>query len=377
MKRISSAGPSITFAEIDLVTDAIRDGWGAKMSFYIDTFVDEFKAYTGLPHVLPTAHCTDAIHLAMLALDIGPGDEVIVPDLTWVASASPITYVGAKPIFADIDPDSWCITASAIERCITPRTKAVVVVDLLGNMPEWDDILTVCQKYSLRIIEDAAEGIGATYRGIPAGRFGDVSVFSFNATKLIMSGQGGAFCTRDSSLYKKAKLFSHHGIDKATTGRYYWSNVIGYNYNWTNIQAAIALAQLRRIEELADYKKWVFSEYQKHLCSVQGVRLNRSFPDVKSTYWISVAEVGGDYGLDKESLCTSFEKFQIDMRPMFYPVSSMPPFQKYLDRSDYENVNPISYSVAKRSICLPNGNNLTTDDVAYICQAFKEILSEY
>ena len=145
MKKITSAGPSITEVEIDLVTEAIREGWQDKMSWYIDQFVEEFSSYVGVKHCLPTAHCTDAIHLAMLALGIGPGDEIIVPDLTWVASVSPVLYVGAKPVFADVDPLSWCITAEAIERCITEKTKAVVVVDLLGNMPEWGNILDLCQ----------------------------------------------------------------------------------------------------------------------------------------------------------------------------------------------------------------------------------------
>ena len=199
--RITSAGPSITQAEIDLVTKAITDGWQDKMNWYIDQFVKEFSDYIGIKYCLPTAHCTDAIHLAMLALDIGPGDEVIVPDLTWVASVSPVCYVGAKPVFADVDKDSWCITAESINKCITPKTKAVVVVDLLGNMPEWDEIIELCKSKNIKIIEDAAEGIGATYKGRQAGNFGDISLFSFNATKLIMSGQGGAVCTNDPELY--------------------------------------------------------------------------------------------------------------------------------------------------------------------------------
>ena len=207
MKKITSAGPSITQAEIDLVTEAIQVGWQDKMRLYIDLFVEEFSEYIGIKHCLPTSHCTDAIHLAMLAMDIGPGDEVIVPDLTWVASVSPIIYVGATPVFADVDPVSLCITAESIEQCITSKTKAVVVVDLLGNMPEWREILDLCQKRGIRIIEDAAEGLGATYEDKQAGTFGEVSLFSFNATKLIMSGQGGALCTDDYSLYKKAKLF--------------------------------------------------------------------------------------------------------------------------------------------------------------------------
>ena len=373
MKKITSAGPSITQAEIDLVTEAIREGWQDKMSWYIDQFVEEFSSYVGVKHCLPTAHCTDAIHLAMLALGIGPGDEVIVPDLTWVASVSPVLYVGAKPVFADVDPLSWCITAEAIERCITKSTKAVVVVDLLGNMPEWENILNLCQQRGIRIIEDAAEGIGATYEGNKAGTFGEVSLFSFNATKLIMSGQGGVFCTDDEELYKKAKLFSHHGIDKAVTGKYYWSNVLGYNYNWTNIQAALALAQLRRIDELIAYKKWLFREYEKGLRNIDGIQLSSARKNVNPTYWISVAILGEKYGLDKETLGEYFAQENIDLRPLFYPVSSMPPFKSYLPKADMSELNPVTYKKSKYGVCLPNGNNLNANDVSRVCEVFQEI----
>ena len=375
-KKITSAGPSITRAEIDLVTEAIQEGWGDKMNWYIDQFVSEFSAYVGVKYCLPTAHCTDAIHLAMLALDIGPGDEVIVPDLTWVASVSPVMYVGATPIFADVDPVSLCITAESIERNITPKTKAVVVVDLLGNMPEWKEILELCKKKGIRIIEDAAEGLGATYKGKQAGSFGEISLFSFNATKLIMSGQGGAFCTNDYSLYKKAKLYSHHGIDKELTGKYYWSNMIGYNYNWTNIQAALALAQLRRIDELIAYKKWLFHEYEKHLNGVDGIQLSAVKKYVDPVYWISVAIVDASYGIDKEKLGRKFSEYKIDMRPLFYPVSTMPPFRPYVVDKNMRDVNPTTYNLSKYGVCLPNGNGLIADDVKYICDIFKVILGE-
>ena len=375
INKIPSAGPSITQSEIDLVSEAIQDGWGDKMNWYIDQFVDEFSDYIGVKYCLPTAHCTDAIHLSMIALDIGVGDEVIVPDLTWVASVSPILYVGAIPVFADVDPISWCITAESIKQRITKKTKAVVTVDLLGNMPEWEEILDLCQKRGIRIIEDAAEGLGATYKGKQAGSFGEISLFSFNATKLIMSGQGGAFCTDNYSLYKKAKLYSHHGIDKELTGKYYWSNVLGYNYNWTNLQAALALAQLRRIDELIAYKKWLFNEYEKHLMGVDGIQLSATNNNVDSVYWISVAIVDAKYGMNKEKLGIRFKEYNIDMRPLFYPVSEMPPFKQYIVGKNMAELNPVSYNLSKYGICLPNGNNLSESDVQYICDIFKDIIN--
>jgi len=372
-KKITSAGPSITQSEIDLVSEAIKYGWQDKMNLYIDLFVKEFSDYVGMEYVLPVAHCTDAIHLAMLAMDIGPGDEVIVPDLTWVASAAPILYVGAKPVFADVDPVSFCITAESLEKNITAQTKAVVVVDLLGNMPEWSEILEVCNRRNIRIIEDAAESIGAMYNSKNAGTFGEVNVFSFNATKLIQSGQGGALCTNNLELYKKAKLHSHHGIDKSINGRYYWSSVLGYNYNWTNIQAALALAQLRRINELIDYKIWLYETYKKELEEIPGISLSGVKENVFCTRWINSVTFDKTIGYNKETLVKKFTGYKIDLRPMFYPVSSMPPFKPYIEGKCIAKENPVSYFISDNSVCLPNGYNLDSQDVKKIGDVFKEI----
>ena len=374
MRRITSAGPSITQAEIDLVSEAIREGWHERMNLYIDQFVEEFSNFVGIDYCLPTAHGTDAIHLAILAFGIGPGDEVIVPDLTWVASAAPILYVGAIPVFVDVDPLSWCVTAESIERNISPKTKAVVVVDLLGNMPEWNEIRELCLQHNLRIIEDSAEGLGATYAGNQAGTFGEVGLFSFNATKLVMAGQGGALCTNNADLFEHAKLQSHHGIDESHSNRYYWSTVLGFNYNWTNLQAALALAQLRRIEDLLAHKKWLFREYVTSLKAVEGLSFNDSGPSVDPTYWITTVIVDERFEISKEDLCRRFADYQIDMRPLFYPLSSMPPFERFVVGRAMAEENPVAYRLSEQGVCLPNGNNLDSEDVAYVCETFLEIL---
>ncbi|PPR48331.1 MAG: GDP-perosamine synthase [Alphaproteobacteria bacterium MarineAlpha5_Bin8] len=372
--KITSAGPSITDKEIELVNEAIRYGWNDKMNFYIDQFRDEFSNYIGRKYCLPTAHCTDAIHLSLLALDIGPNDEVIVPDTTWVATVSPILYVGAQPVFVDVDKDSWCMSAASFEKSITNKTKAVIVVDLMGNMPEWDEIIEICNRKNIHIIEDAAEGIGAKYKNRKAGTFGEISLFSFNATKLIMSGQGGAFCTDSEELYKKAKIISHHGIDKEITGRYYWSSTLGYNYNWTNIQAALATAQLRRIDELINYKEWLFKEYFKRLGNIEGLKLNTGSKRVDPVYWITAVTIGSNHKTNKEFLCQEFVKYNIDIRPFFYPISSMPTFKKYNINNIYKTTNINSYNLSLNTICLPNGNNLNEKKIDYICDTFKKIL---
>ena len=368
-KRIPSAGPSITSSEKELVSEAMEIGWGRNMSMHIDLFTEEFSQYLDVKYCLPTAHCTDAIHLSMLVSDIGQGDEVIVPDLSWVASAGPITYVGATPVFVDVDPVNFSIDPSSFERAITPKTKAVVVVDLLGNMPDWERIIDIARNNNLKIIEDAAEGIGATYKGKKAGTFGDISLFSFSGTKLLTSGQGGMLCTDDKDLFEKAKILSHQGIKKEPGHEYFWSTEIGYNYNWTNIQAALALAQLRRIEELINYKKWLFEAYKDNLKSIKGLTLNQNYEEVDPVYWITTAIVEEDYGLSKQDLVKKFSEYEIDIRPLFYPISSMPPYKKY-----FRIENKISAQLSAYGICLPSGNGLTREDVDYICEVFKKIL---
>lgn len=373
--RIPSAGPSITSLEIDYVTDAIKNGWGANMNGYLDKFTSKFSEYIDLPYCLPTSHCTDAIHLALIAAGIKEGDEVIVPDLTWVASAAPILYLNATPVFADVDPQTWCITPESVQKNITSKTKAVIAVDLLGNMPDMDSIIDLCNENEIILIEDAAEGIGASYKGKLAGQFGHISVFSLNATKLIMSGQGGIFCTKDKKLFEKAKLVSHHGIDQNIEGKYFWSYELGYQYKWTNIQAALALAQLERISELIEFKTNLYYRFKEELSSIPGLILNDGPDTIQQSYWITCAVHNQIGKLSKEFVMDEFNKSDIDIRPMFYPISSMPPYRKFA-KKDISSINKVSYNVSMNGICLPSGNELSLDnDVPRIANVFKKILS--
>jgi len=369
-RRVYSAGPSITKLEIDYATDAVANGWFDNRNSYLERFTDSFSEYVKIDHVLPTAHCTDAIHLALLALNIGPGDEVIVPDLTWVASGAPILYVGATPVFADVSKETWCISVEDIEKKFTPKTKAVVVVDLLGNMPDWDPILTFCRSKGIAIIEDAAESVGAKYKGRVAGSFGDISLFSFNATKLMMAGQGGAFCTNNKELYTSAKRKSHHGIDTIASGKYFWSNELGYNYNWTNVQAAVALAQLERIEQLLAHKRWVFETYSSLLRDQDSITLNqRTNETFEPSYWVPSIIFDQKFNFSKEEVMKQGAKVGIDFRPMFYPLSSMPTFSaQFKENSNMPEQNPTSYYLSGNGLSLPSGNELVEQDLVHVSE---------
>jgi len=363
---IASAGPSITDKEVQLVTEAIKYGWYENRNIHIDQFIEEFSSYIGTKYCLLTAHCTDAIHLALLALNIGPGDEVIVPDITWVASACPIHYVGATPVFADIDRKNWCLSPEAFEKAITERTKAVVAVDLYGNMPEMDEIVRIARENNIRIIEDAAEGIGAEYKNRKAGTFADIGVFSFNATKLMMAGQGGALVTDNEEVYKRVKKLWHHGMVEYSE-KAFWSEEIGFNYQWTNIQAALALAQLRRIDELVAKKREAFGWYYERLKNMEGIQLNSEEKYVKNTFWVVSAII-------KEKIMPEFKKYNIDTRPFFYPISSMPAYSEYSHGKNMKEINPVSYDISPYGISFPSSFSLTEDDVDYVCNCLKKIL---
>lgn len=375
-KKIPSAGPSITNKEIRLVTEAVKDGWYENRNIHINQFVNEFSKYTGRKYCYPTVNCTSAIHLALLGLGIGPGDEVIVPDITWVASVAPIHYVGATPVFADIEEDSWCLSPDEFEKSITKKTKAVILVDLYGNMPNMDKILDIAKKHKIYVIEDAAEAMGAQYKGRKAGSFGDVSAFSFNATKIMIAGHGGMVATDNKKLYEKFEILAHHGM-LPYNKKAFWSVEIGYNYLWTNIQAALALAQLRRLNELVNKKRKIFGWYKKRLGQIPGIKLNQEPENTKSTFWIINAYFSSKFKVNKEILMKEFKKYKIDTRPFFYPVSSQPAYERYVKGKNYRSRNRVSYRISPRIISLPYSLELKESDVEYVCQIFLNILQKY
>jgi len=202
-KRIPVAGPWITQKEADYVADAAAHAWYANAHMYHDRFEKAFAEYLDVQLAVCLPSCTSAIHLSLLALGVGAGDEVIIPDITWIASAAPITYVGATPVFADIDPQTWCLSASSFEECITPRTRAVIPVDLYGNMPDMEPILRIAQRHRVAVVEDAAEAIGAEYKGSKAGSFGETGVFSFHGSKTLTTGEGGMLVTGDARIHQR------------------------------------------------------------------------------------------------------------------------------------------------------------------------------
>jgi perosamine synthetase len=372
MEKIPVAGPSITQKEIDYVTDAVRSAWYSNANVYHERFERAFADYLGVRHAIALPSCTSAIHLSLLALGVGPTDEVIVPDITWIASSAPITYVGATPVFADVDERTWCLSADSFEACITPRTKAVIAVDLYGNMPDMDGLLDAARRHGLPVIEDAAEAVGSEYKGRKAGSFGRTSVFSFHGSKTLTTGEGGMLLTDDEELHRRALFLRDHG--RKPGDKMFYNHEVAYKYKMSSMQAALGLAQLERIEELLEHKRRIFAWYEQELREVDGVRLNYEAPGTKNVYWMVTAIVDDQYGLKKDRLMALMGERGIDCRPFFYPLSSIPAYEGTEQAVLARERNHTSYRISPYGINLPSGLNMTEERVRRVCDTLKNIL---
>ena len=372
MKHIPVAGPWITQKEIDYVADAAAHAWYENANMYHERFEKAFSHYIGTKYAMALPSCTSAIHLSLLALGIEKGDEVIVPDLTWIATAAPITYVSATPVFADCDGKTWCISSDAFQECITPGTKAVIPVDLYGNMPEMDAIRDIAHDHGIAIIEDAAEAIGSEYHGKRSGSFGNTGVFSFHGSKTMTTGEGGMLVTDRKDLYDRCLTLRDHG--RAPGEKMFWNAEVGYKYKMSSMQAALGLAQLERIDELVDKKRQIFALYRKNLQSVDGITLNYEAPGTKNSYWMVTAIFDPKYRLQKEDIMHKLKENGIDSRPFFYPLSSQPAYEHTVQAKKAQAKNMVSYRISPLGINLPSGMSTDHEIVAHVCHVLKQVL---
>lgn len=373
MERIPVSGPWITAKEIAYVTDAVTNAWYGNANVWHERFEKAFAEYVGVRHAISLPHCTAAIHLSLLALKVGPGDEVIVPDCTWIASAAPITYVGATTVFADIDPLTWCLDAKSFEACITPRTKAVIPVNLYGNMPDWDALREVAARHGVIIIEDAAESIGSEYKGRKAGSIGTTGVFSFHGSKTLTTGEGGMLVTNDDAIRARALFLRDHG--RPPGDRLFHNTEVAYKYKMSSMQAALGAAQLERVEELIARKREIFSWYAGELAGVDGLTLNYEAPSTKNTYWMVTVVLDGRFGLKKERLMELLGSQRIDCRPFFHPLSSLPAYAGQPQAEAARTRNSVSYRVSPFAVNLPSALNLTRTQVNRVTSAFRNVLT--
>ena len=353
--RIHYTKPSITQLEVSYATDAAAHGWGEKCYEYIHRFEEAFKTYLGVKYAVATSSCTGAIHLGLAALNLGAGDEVIMADTNWIATASPVTYLGATPVFVDILQDSWCIDPKCVETAITPRTRAIIAVHLYGNLCDMEALLAIGEQYGIPVIEDAAEAIGSTYHGKHAGAMGRFGTFSFHGTKTVTTGEGGMFVTNDPALYEQVLTLNNHGRVRGQT-KQFWPDVIGFKYKMSNIQAAIGLAQMSRIDELVNRKREIMRYYQNAFSGIEEISVNPEPEGVKIAAWMPTAVLAPSTHVTRELLQKAFQNANIDARVFFHPLSSLPMFTKV-------DGNTNAYDISGRAINLPSYHDITTQDL--------------
>lgn len=350
MSKIYYTKPSIAELEISYATDAVTNGWGERCYEYITRFESLFREHIGAKYAIATSSCTGAIHMGLAALGVGLDDEVILGDTNWIASAAPIIYLGAKPVFVDVLPDSWCIDPAKIEAAISHRTKAIIAVHLYGNLCDMDALLAIGQKHGIPVIEDAAEAIGSEWHGNQAGSMGAFGTFSFHGTKTMTTGEGGMLVTQDEALYEKVLTLSNHGRVRGQT-KQFWPDVVGFKYKMSNMQAAIGCAQIERVGDLIAGKRRIFTYYSNNLSDLP-LKMNPEFAGTKNGFWMPTILVNEDVQFDREALLASFKADNIDGRVFFWPLSMLPMFEEKPE-------NIVSYGLYKRAINLPAYHDLT------------------
>ncbi len=365
-QRIYYTKPSIGQLEIEYASDAVRNGWGDRCYEYINRFEELFKKHLGVEYAIATSSCTGALHMGMAALGIGPGDEVIMADTNWIASAAPIVHLGAKPVFVDILPDSWCLDPDKVEAAITPKTKAILAVHIYGNLCDMDRLLAIGQKHCIPVIEDAAEAIGSVYHGNRAGSMGKFGTFSFHGTKTLTTGEGGMVVTNDADLFDKVLTLSNHGRARGQV-KQFWPDMVGFKYKMSNLQAALGCGQMERIEELVADKRRVFQYYQRALAGLP-LAMNPEAAGTTNGYWMPSVVVDASVPFDREKLLAMFKADNIDGRVFFWPLSMQPMFEE-------QKANKVSYGLWPRAVNLPSYHGLQDAEMQRVVDVVRACLA--
>lgn len=362
---ILTAGPTISSLEKKYAADAVANGWNNQWNKYLVEYEKRFAEYVGCKYAIATSSCSGALHIALSTLNLTKEDEVIVPDITWVATANAVLWAGGTPIFADVNIETWDLDCISVEKLINPKTKAIMPVHLYGNPCRMDEIMDLAKKYNLRVIEDAAPSIGAEYKGNKTGSFGDFSAFSFQGAKLTVTGEGGMLCTNDEELYKKAFRIADQGRIPGT----FWIEELGLKYKMSNTSAAIGLGQLERVELMIEKKRIINDIYYNRLKDINGLEVWRENKESKSIYWMSCIRVNDKSKLNRDQLMLELKNFGIDSRPVFPSISQYPYWPKK------QKAQPNSVLIAETGINLPSGVTLSSSQVNYVCDCIIKLLS--
>jgi len=364
-KFLPVSEPDLGTRELRYLVDAFLSTWISSIGDYIRSFEASFASRVGATHGIATANGTVSLHLALEALGIGDGDEVIVPDFTFAASANTVMHTGARPVLVDVDPDTWCLSVETIERAITPRTRAIMPVHVFGRPAPMTEIAALARSRGLFVIEDCAEAHGARYDGKPVGSFSDVASFSFFGNKIITTGEGGMCVTSNPDLAARMRMLRDHGM---RPDRRYWHDEAGFNYRMTNMQAAVGCAQLERMDELIAMRRAVHARYEAALVGVPGV----AFPPPMSSrteavVWFSCITVPAD---KRPALIAACRDANIDLRPFFHGLSAMPAYRRYA------RVCPTSTALSMSGINLPTMRKVDARMAEIIAEIFRRVLGD-
>jgi perosamine synthetase len=357
--------PWLDHQESDRVMDCLNSGWISSQGAYIPEFERSFSEFCQSRFGVATSNGTTALHLALLTLGIGPGDEVIVPALSFIASANVVVYTGARPVFADVDEKTWTLDPALIQPLITSRTKAIMPVHLYGHPTHMDPIMELARKHHLWVVEDAAEAHGAEYKGQKVGSLGDMGCFSFYGNKIISTGEGGMLVTNNEAWVEKARVLRDHGMSKTQK---YWHPLLGYNFRMTNIQAAIGLGQMTKIEQLIVYKRQIADYYRQGFKDIPGIILPAEEEWARSVFWLFNILLRPEINKKRDDLMALLSQEEVESRPIFYPIPAMPPYQG-------QGSFPVSEQLSACGISLPSGFKLThsqQDNIINVVQKFIE-----
>lgn len=366
---ISISSPVLSGNELAYVTDCLKTNWISSQGKYVRQFESMFSDIHLGYSALAVSNGTVALHLALEALHIGVGDEVIVPDLTFVASINAIIYTGATPVLVDIDPITLNIDTNKLDSLITNKTKAIMPVHLYGNPCDMDEIMRIANKHKLLVVEDCAESLGSYYKGKPLGTFGDVSTFSFYGNKTITTGEGGMVVFKNAEVAERAAMLRDHGMKKT---KRYWHEEVGYNYRLTNIQAAIGVAQLERLSEFVAAKRHISHTYSNCLNDCNFFQLPYEAVNTVNSFWLYTVLVKENAPFKRDDVMEYLGQYGIETRPVFYPAHEMPPYEKFGKK---ENLI-ISKKTSVAGFSLPSSVSLTNEELERVCEALKKFIDK-
>lgn len=367
-KFIQNASPALIGNEEKYVMDCLKTNWISSNGKYIGRFEEQFAKFHNTRFAVSCSSGTAALHIALLALGVKSGDEILAPALTFVATINAITYCGASPILIDIDPETWCMDPNLIEENITSKTKGIVIVHLFGHPANMDPIMKIARKHKLFVVEDNAQGLGSRYKGRITGSLGDIGTFSFFGSKLITTGEGGMVVTNNREFAERSRLFKSQGQDPNNR---YWFPVIGYNYRMTNLEAAIGLAQLEKIKIHIRNRRNIAKSYFRELKDMKSLILPIEKEYAYNVYWMFNVTLK-DVKVDRDRVIKKLLKYGIEARYIPYPLNTLPPYRKIAEGKTF----PAAKMIAARSITLPTHENLSQEDIEYVCNKVKYILAQ-